>query len=95
MTDHIFSEDDIEAAWQQARPAPGFDARLFRIVPDILQSVIRRDRFNVCGEFGWRIEHGKPVSYRAPALESTMRLMQQETYAAARAGARSARKSEA
>lgn len=80
MTTELLSETEIKKAWRQAKPAPGRDPRLFRVAPDIIQSVIRRDKFDVCGEFGWRIEHDKPVSYRKASIEEAMKLMQYEMY---------------
>jgi hypothetical protein len=80
MTTELLSEAEIEKAWRQAKPAPGRDPRLFRIAPDIIQSVIRRDKFNVCDEFGWRIELGKPVSFRKASIEEAMKLVQYEMY---------------
>ena len=80
MTTDLHTEAQIEEAWRKARPVPGHDPRLYRVAPDIIQSVIRRDRYDICGDYGWRIEHGKPVSYRNAAIEQTMKLMQYETY---------------
>ena len=81
MTKELITEAQIEEAWRKARPVPGRDPRLFRIASDIVQSIIRRDRFNVCGEFGWRVEHSKPVSYRRTSIEDAMKLMQSEVFA--------------
>lgn len=67
------TEAEIDAAWIKARPISGRDPALYRIAPDILQSVIRRDRFNVQGKYGWRIEHGRPVSYHRLGLEAALR----------------------
>lgn len=80
MMMELLSEAEIEKAWRQAKLAPGCDPRLFRIAPDIIQSVIRRDKFNVCGEYGWRIDHGKPISYRKTSVEEAMKLIQHEMY---------------
>jgi hypothetical protein len=78
MADSAPSDHEIETAWRQAKPSPGRDPRLYRIAPDVVQTMIRRDRFNICGEFGWRIEHGRPVAYRTPSIEQAMKLMQQD-----------------
>ncbi|MDH5411827.1 MAG: hypothetical protein OEY16_10610 [Alphaproteobacteria bacterium] len=80
MVSILPKEARIEEVWQKARPAPGRDPRLYRISPDIIQSIIRRDQYNVCGEYGWRIEHGKPVSYRNSSIEQAMKIMQNETF---------------
>jgi hypothetical protein len=84
MTTVLLTEAQIEEAWRKAKPMQGRDPRLFRIAPDIIQSIIRRDKFNVCGEFGWRVEHGKPVSYRKTSIEEAMKLMQSEILAPCR-----------
>ena len=84
MTTELLNETEIEKAWRKAKPVPGRDPKLFRIAPDIIQSVIRRDRFNVCGEFGWRIEFGKPVSYRKTSIEEAMKLVQHEVHTRSR-----------
>ncbi|MDH3229832.1 MAG: hypothetical protein OEN55_08580 [Alphaproteobacteria bacterium] len=72
------SESDVEAAWGSARPIPGRDPALYRIAPDIIRSVIRRDRHNICGEFGWRIECGRPVAFREITTESAIRALQRD-----------------
>ena len=74
-------ESDIEAAWSCARPISGQDPALYRIAPDIIQSVIRRDRFNIRGKFGWRIEYGRPVAYREVTTESAIRALQRDNAA--------------
>ena len=79
MTD-MPSEAEIEKAWRNAKPALGRDPRLYRIAPDIIQSMIRRDRYNICGEYGWRVEHGKPVSFRKTSIEEAMKLVQHEMH---------------
>lgn len=73
-----FTEADIEAAWRRAKPISGRDAALYRIAPDIIQSVIRRDRYDVRGEFGWRIECGRPVAFREMTIESAIRALQSD-----------------
>ncbi|MBE9553891.1 MAG: hypothetical protein IMF05_10555 [Proteobacteria bacterium] len=84
MTTELITEAQIEEAWRKAKPASGRNPRLFRIAPDVIQSIIRRDKYNVCGEFGWRIEHGKPVSYRKTSIEEAMKLVQSEILAPCR-----------
>jgi len=76
----LLTDAEIEEAWQKAKPAPGRNPALFRIAPDVIQSMIRRDKYNICGEFGWRVEHGKPVSYRKASIEDAMKLVQYEMY---------------
>lgn len=73
-----FSTADIEAAWRRARPISGRDPALFRIAPDIIQAVIRRDCYDVRGEFGWRIECGRPVAFREMTIESAIRALQND-----------------
>ncbi len=72
------SETDVEAAWGRARPISGQDPALYRIAPDIIRSVIRRDRYDVRGEFGWRIEYGRPVAFREISTESAIRALQHD-----------------
>jgi len=78
IPDHEPTEAEIETAWRRAKPMSGRDPHLYRIAPDVLQSVIRRDRFNVRGEHGWRIEHGRPVPYRKMSLETALRRVERE-----------------
>ena len=73
------TESDVEAAWGCARAISGRDPALYRIAPDIIRSVIRRDRYNVRGEFGWRIECGRPVAYREITTESAIRALQRDS----------------
>jgi hypothetical protein len=84
MTTKLLTETEIEEAWRQAGPAQGRDPRHYRIAPHIIQSIIRRDRFNMCGEFGWRIEYGRPVSYRKTSIEEAMKLVQYEVHGRSR-----------
>ena len=88
MTTKLLGDMEIEEAWRQAGPAQGRDPRYFRISPDIIQSIIRRDRFNMCGEFGWRIEYGKPVSYRKASIEEAMKLVRYEVHSRSRSAKR-------
>ena len=78
MTMKLPSETEVEEAWRRAKPAPGHDPRLFRVAPDIIQSIIRRDKFNQCGEFGWRIALGKPISYHKTSIKEAIKLVQFE-----------------
>ena len=67
------TEKQIAAAWEQATPLKGYDPKLYRMAPDLVQAVIRRDRFDKRGKYGWRIECGKPVSYHRLSMESAIR----------------------
>ena len=80
MIAELLSEDEVEKAWAKARPMPGYDPKLYRIAPDIVQALIRRDQYNICGDYGWRIEHGRPLSYRRASLEEAMKSMQHEIH---------------
>ncbi len=71
-------DPEVEAAWARARPISGRDPALYRIAPDVIKSVIRRDRFNVPGEYGWRIEYGRPVALREITTESAIRALQRD-----------------
>ena len=77
MTDDAI-EKEIEDAWLRARPISGRDPALYRIAPDVIQSVIRRDQYAIRGEYGWRIECGKPVAYRETSTESAIRTLEFE-----------------
>jgi len=77
MTERI-SDTEIEEAWSRARPISGRNPTLYRIAPDVIQSVIRRDRYDIRGEFGWRIECGRPVAYREASMESAIRALEFE-----------------
>ena len=82
MTERI-TETEIEEAWRRARPIAGRNPMLYRIAPDIIQSVIRRDRYDIRGEFGWRIECGRPVAYREASMESAIRALEIDNLQAA------------
>lgn len=69
---------EIDAAWHKARPIAGRDPALYRTAPDILQSVIRRDLFGVCGQYGWQIEHGRPISWHDMSMETAMRQVERD-----------------
>ena len=86
MLTETISEVDIEKAWRKAKPAPGRDPRLYRIAPDIIQSAIRRDRIDICGELGWRVEHGTPVSFHKTSIVEAMNLVQRDIYAPPNSG---------
>ena len=75
------TETEIEAAWRRARPISGRDPALYRIAPDIIQSMIRRDCYDVRSEFGWRIECGRPVAFRETTIESAIRALQRDSLA--------------
>lgn len=79
MTDRI-SENEIEEAWRRAKPMPGRNPLLYRIAPDVIQSVIRRDRYGICGEYGWRIQLGRPVAFRETTTETAIRAVQLELH---------------
>ncbi len=71
-------ETEIELAWQKASPIAGRDPSRYRLAPDILRTVIRRDRYNICGKYGWRIEHGQPVTYHRISIASAMRRLERD-----------------
>jgi hypothetical protein len=72
------TEPDVEAAWGRAKPISGRDPAMYRIAPDVIQSVIRHDRYNIRGEFGWSIECGRPVAFREITTESAIRALQHD-----------------
>jgi hypothetical protein len=67
------TEEDISRAWYRAAPISGQDPERYRLAPDLIQAVIRRDRHNKCGKYGWRIECGKPVSFHRLSMSAAMR----------------------
>ncbi len=67
------SEEDIANAWSRATPISGRNPETYRLAPDLIRAVIRRDRFGKCGKYGWRIECGKPVSYHRVSMSAAMR----------------------
>ena len=67
------TEEDIANAWSRATPISRQDPEFFRLAPDLIKAVIRRDRFGQCGKYGWRIECGKPVSYHRLSMSAAMR----------------------
>lgn len=56
----VFGEREIEQVWQKAAPQPGYDARLFR--KDRCGAWIQRSAYGITSEYGWEIDHIKPVS---------------------------------
>lgn len=78
MASEHSNHTEIDAAWRKARPIAGRDPALYRMAPDILQSVIRRDRFGICGNYGWRIEHGRPISWHEMSMEMAMRQVERD-----------------
>ena len=72
------TEEDISNAWQEAAPISGRDPEVYRVAPDLIQAVIRRDRYDKCGKYGWRIECGKPVSYHRLSMSAAMRRIDRE-----------------
>ncbi len=67
------TEEDISQAWYRAVPISGRDPEAFRLAPDLIQAVIRRNRYNKCGKYGWRIECGTPVSFHRLSVSAAIR----------------------
>ena len=72
------TEEEIANAWSRAAPISGQNPEMFRLAPDLIKAVIRRDRYNKCGKYGWRIECGKPVSYHRLSMFSAMRRIERD-----------------
>lgn len=53
-----FSEETIEAVWQKGTPEPGLS--LFR--KDTCGASMQRSKYGKTEQFGWEIDHIKPVS---------------------------------
>lgn len=72
------TEEDISQAWYRAVPISGQDPEAFRLAPDLIQAVIRRDRYNKCGKYGWRIECGTPVSFHRFSMSAAIRRIERD-----------------
>jgi hypothetical protein len=72
------TDKEIAQAWSRATPLKGYDPDQYRMAPDLVQAIIRRDRFNVRGKYGWRIECGVPVSYHRLTMTSAMRRVERD-----------------
>ena len=55
-----FDQATIQAVWENARAVPGHDPRLYR--KDACGAWIHRPSYAQTTEYGWEIDHIKPVS---------------------------------
>jgi len=55
-----FSEATVSAVWQKAKVVPGTDPSTFR--KDACDKWIQRSAHGGTGEYGWEIDHIKPVA---------------------------------
>ena len=53
-----FDEETIEAVWQKGTPEPGYSS--FR--KDACNASMSRSRYGLTEQWGWEIDHIKPVS---------------------------------
>lgn len=55
-----FNEQTINAIWRRAKEVNGYNPEIWR--QDFAGAWIRRDLYGLRHEFGWEIDHIKPVS---------------------------------
>lgn len=55
-----FSEEVIEEVWQKAVPVDNNDPKIWR--KDFAGAWIRRDQYGKTSNYGWEIDHLRPVS---------------------------------
>lgn len=55
-----FSQATINSVWQKGKVVPGYDPNDYR--QDRCGAWIRRISYGTTGEYGWEIDHDKPVS---------------------------------
>ncbi|WP_287621133.1 HNH endonuclease [Parabacteroides sp.] len=55
-----FSEQIIDAVWQSSKTEEGYNPDIWR--KDFTSAWIRRDLYGMSHEFGWEIDHLKPIS---------------------------------
>ena len=56
-----FSREVVDAVWKKGRPIPDFDPDMFR--KDKFGGWMKRSEYgNLDGDFGWEIDHIRPVS---------------------------------
>lgn len=56
----VFDENIIEQVWQKATPVENNDPNIYR--KDYAGAWIRRDQYGKQTEYGWEIDHLKPIS---------------------------------
>lgn len=56
----IFNEETIQAVWNKAHRVNGNDPNIYR--KDYAGAWIRRDQYGKETEYGWEIDHLKPIS---------------------------------
>lgn len=54
------SEKDVEATWERASKVRGENPDVWR--RDEVSKKIRKASYGTVGEFGWEVDHRKPVS---------------------------------
>lgn len=55
----IFTETQIEQIWQKASIVNGYDSSVWR--KDFAGAWIKREYYGIQGQYGWEIDHLKPV----------------------------------
>jgi len=54
------SQKDIDSAWEKASPINGKNPEVYR--KDLYGNIIRRPSYGTHGEYGWELDHKRPVS---------------------------------
>jgi 5-methylcytosine-specific restriction endonuclease McrA len=55
-----FGEETVQTVWNKGRVDPRYDGNVFRY--DSYGTWMKRSSYGTTGEFGWEIDHVKPVS---------------------------------
>ncbi|AWM88622.1 HNH endonuclease [Microvirga sp. 17 mud 1-3] len=55
-----FSETQKLAVWNKGTVIQGYDPRIWR--RDMCGYAMKYDKYGVCGEYGWEIDHIRPVA---------------------------------
>ena len=55
-----FSEHEIERVWQKGGTQQGYNPRIYR--KDRCGAWMRRSAYGTTGEYGWEVDHMRPVS---------------------------------
>ena len=59
---YFFTFFEVEAVWQKAQVYPGYNPRVYR--KDRCGAWMKRSAYGTTGDYGWEIDHMRPVSRR-------------------------------